>query len=556
MNKLLSKAKIPPVLILAIYIHFLFWLTYGPTTAMDAKNYQRMMINGESNLIHASGYPFIFHFFILIFQILLKPFFWLSELTLLYLITFVQHALTIISYVLFYKVIKRIFSPFTASLTILLLISNWTALGFTSITYPEWFQSKMLILVFCLTHFAYSQKHFIKKLLLYSLGLLFFTISFLAKFNILFWLIPLSAPFFVDKSTVKKKLIICIVSILLSFSFLLTFLFTYHYPSTGTFALTYDKAWIFSDKIGYFFDGQLIPKKTGIESKRLLFISELLPSGADEKKLPLYDFPNINFAPLEIRGKYKQEYFKILSLTEEDLDKQISYHDQKDVYTAWNSIGYYVGLKEANDLLTKVYLEIIHKYPLTIMSKVFSDTYHNLTHLDYYYRPFPIEIYKAKQSEEGYGFFENKQTNCGSYFIIVKPEKYGWVSLDQTCPFIYRNFGNQYQTYIWIPGSFIFSAFFIIGSKIPQLFWLILVILGMTLSIKQYILKKLSRFTLLFHLSLTASILIFILFSNTLYFFRFDKEYQQIIPAIALLVSLSLTRVISELAYFRKVIKK
>ena len=87
----------------------------------------------------------------------------------------------------------------------------------------------------------------------------------------------------------------------------------------------------------------------------------------------------------------------------------------------WNAISYTVGLKEANDLLAKVYLEVLSKYPLMVFQKSLSETYYSLIRFNYY-SIFPVEVYKSKQLPEGYGFFEDKQTNCKSNFISVIPK--------------------------------------------------------------------------------------------------------------------------------------
>lgn len=546
------KVKFPLVIYVAIFIHFIFWLTYSPNTAMDAKNYLRMIKNGESNLIHAPGYPYFFHFIFPVIKYFLESIKITSELSILYGLTFIQHAITVVVYYIFYKSLVKIFSFGVANLTIILLIFNWSILGFTSIIYPEWFQSKLLILFFCSLYFAYSSKIFYKKFIFYTLCQIIFLLSFLTKFNLLIIIVPYWLALYVDKISAQKRLIIFLITSLMGFLLLILFVIFYHYPSTGAYGLTYDKGWVLSDKIKGIFNGELPPKETGPFTKKLYLLSSQLPSG-NSNETPMYDFKQINLIPIEQRKYYREQYYRIMNYSKSELDENlnsIDFPDAHTFYSTWNSIGYNVGLKESNNLLLQVYLEILVEHPGIVFTHVARLLYYSLTQFSYY-PLFPLDVYNFKENKIEKEYYESTETYCCNCSIFVSQVNFGYVSLERTCPLDDINFGNAIKYYVWLPGSFFFTVLAIISMKTPIIIWSLIMGLGLILLIRQNNQNLVNIFYRNLYICLLLFNISFIAFSNTIYYFRWEKEYQQIAPLVALCVSISLVRVYFELFYLK-----
>ena len=143
-----------------------------------------------------------------------------------------------------------------------------------------------------------------------------------------------------------------------------------------------------------------------------------------------------------------------------------------------------------------------------------------------------------KQYNGVYGYNQSHMLWCNSNFVVLKPEKFGFFTLDLPCSFYERNIGNEFHNYIFLPFALPFSWFIDISNSIPPAFWTFVICSGLMISIKLRKTKNLPSSQ--FHLTilLTISSIFFIFFSNMIYLYRFDKEYQQVAPFISVLTSI------------------
>jgi hypothetical protein len=179
---------------------------------------------------------------------------------------------------------------------------------------------------------------------------------------------------------------------------------------------------------------------------------------------------------------------------------------------AWTPTTYYLGYAEGDALGVKVFFEHVIAYPRLFISSTLRETFTNLTNQSNYYLKFPTELTSDAQ-EVGLGFFR--------------------INLTKTLGIYYNS-----NYFVWAPGTFVFKTLVFLEDEVFQNIF-ITVLLFM-----QFLWALASYFNGKFWVGVDAKLVIilstltfvFIVFSNTVFLFRSDKELIVVMPIMAILM--------------------
>ncbi len=514
MKKLMFK--IPNAIKICVLIHILFMISFSLNMGEDGVNYYHMLTHGTSNLIHASGYPYLIGLF---WRLpLIRNFVHNFEHIFVYVLMLEQHFISIIVLYLFYKEISKIFSKRIAIIASIVYTCHWGVLATISFTYPEWLQANLLILMTIMAKNYYYEIISNKKYIYFFLLATTFTVCYLIKYNTIFFIIPLIALIFYEHRKNIKQLLTYSLSFFIVF-YLIVNVYTLHFHlrSTGTTQLTYDKAWILLQRLERLVPNKKLDINTGIETKRLLILNSILPW--DNKNV--YAIENINVESPDSKI-YKEKYLYILSANDETLNqllKNITLKDPFDFFTAFSPATYYFGLKIGDEFGVRVFLENIRKYFLRYIISTLRDSVQSLKYLAPKYF-FPNDI-GQDYDYLNYGFYSYKQIN---------------MKRNGTDPFL-----NNYGYYVWKPGMHLFSFLRKIYEFVPNYLVTILCIISFFISLFRYYKKNLNNDLLILLVTLIS--FGYVVFSNALFYFRWEKEQVVILPYFCFLFSYSIFNV-------------
>lgn len=355
--------------ILVLLINIVFHLTYPINIgAYDYPNYLRMIADGSSNLVHASGYPAILHLMLSVFSIapqidILNDVFWISTIQ---TTQFYLHLLLFsTSILLCYKV----FGKNIAFFAMLGWGGNIMFMSAVDTAAPEWLQGHAIILSLLMSAYAGLLSGY-KKIIIYSFSAILLGIAYLVKFNAIVFLPILIAFILFDKITWKFKAVQTVVSIFIFSMLLFSYASTYHYRTTGTKNLTFDHAWVLITALrdDYFLKE---PEKLGIHSLRWLMLNSITPPEYGRA----HAYAHIDYgAPLEVRVEYKKKLDDVLLLSQKDLIDFAKKNPLPLDFININSatpLYYYYGLKTTDKLGAKVFFESLLNEPWLYIQRVF-----------------------------------------------------------------------------------------------------------------------------------------------------------------------------------------
>ena len=345
--------------ILGLLVSVTFYLTY-PINAGQSDNptFMSMIISGRSNLMHASGYPALVHFFTYKALPILPPVASLTEVPpdawfqALQRVQLVVHlSLFLISLCLCAKA----FNNSVAAIFALgwgcnaLFISNVNAIA------PEWLQGHALILSLLLH--AYARRLAGKgKMLVYSLAAGVFATAYLIKFNSLLFAICLVAFLVFDKESWPFKFTQMGCSVAAYLFVIWAYVSFYHLPTTGTRELTYDHAWVLTAALPDDYE-TAAPERLGTNSLRWAALVRVTP--------PEYfragGIDNVSFGPPpEVRQQFAEQFTRITNASREELIQYIKGQPLPAGYSHWAAavpLYFYYGLEKTDALGIEVYRE-------------------------------------------------------------------------------------------------------------------------------------------------------------------------------------------------------
>jgi len=367
MRVLRSSAGLGIVLVLIVRLAFL--MTYPLNDfGGDAHNYLTMLLLGHSSLVHAGGYPFLLG---LPFRI--PGVQGLLAAVLPYVILIVQHLLDVLALLFMYRVAADVYGKAAGFIALVLEGLSLQRLSATSATYPEWLQADLLVVALGITYYAFVETSYSRKLSLYGAAAFAFSWCMLVKFNVAvvgFFLVVAIAA---DSVGVKRKMAMGFVSALVCAGTFVPYTRFYQYATTGSYALTYDTAWVLLTRIQGFYQNTLDPM-AGLDTRRWLALSAVLPRSYEQAGPGL--FSHVNAVPPEVRAPYRARFGYLLHATDQATRLVLARHRLPDGFSVGLSaipVAYYIGLRESDHLGTRVALEAIRAHPLTYFSGVFRE---------------------------------------------------------------------------------------------------------------------------------------------------------------------------------------
>lgn len=505
--------------IIIILVRFIFVLTYPLNISGDGGIYFGMIYRWQSSLALAGGYPFVFG--------MLKSLF--DNLTMLerdsmaskYFLLVSQHITDLGVLMLMYLTLKKIFSAPIACASVLLYGLNPFILGNISTTRPEWFQSCLFMTSLVMGYLGYSTQESKKKLILYVGASLIFSLGFFVKFNLL----PLASFFllfiFLDKSTIKLKLTILATILLCCSTFYTTYVVLFQKASTGTSALTHDKSWILIEKASLSSSNPMLNINNGINTKRYKVLTWFLEKYGNERIDPPILYNHINSIPIHVRNFYRDKYGFILNANEDKLDLLIKANPEiKGFLGSPLLISHYIGLKESDDLGTKVFFETVKAEPLEYIRMVISG----------FYKSFFIkkENNFPLSRQLGWGDVQRpKAFDLDKHITKILPLGFSEVRVGRS-----RGIGYL-KPVLWIPGVNLFSLLCSLFYHWIQFLWMscLVVIVGCFF---ERFKKGLWLQRNFIPLVLAAIIIFFTFWSNMIHQFRQAKEFILIIPYLCI----------------------
>jgi hypothetical protein len=351
--------KVPWVFVVAAGIRLLAVVTFPLSFWIaDGKNYMDMLVRGVSNLIHAPGYPFIMGL----------P--WRNPLgravidswpvAFHYTLTLTQHLVCIAAAYVGYRVARRVFGAAAANLFVVLYLCDYRSIFVTSTVGPEWLQASLGIVLIGVVYGAYESTDTKRKLGAYSLAGLVFAAAYLVKFNSVFLLTCPALIVAADLRRSRRAIAGVGAAALVFVATYSVFLVVYHRPSTGTYSISYDKAWVLLEKARMFVPDRVLLPETGIATKRLIVLNDVLPEV--EHRGPI---GHIDFVSDEVRAPYREKYLDLFHADHDVLDaylRSIAIPRPFDFDKAFLPSAYYLDLAESNRLGIAVFREQVAAY--------------------------------------------------------------------------------------------------------------------------------------------------------------------------------------------------
>jgi hypothetical protein len=329
----------------------------------DTSNYYYMLINGTTNLIHASGYPFLIGE---IARFIVGPG-EVSSPTYSFAVLAIQQSVEIVTLAAAALVVRRIFGIVTALIFLLLAGCSVFAMSWTAAAYPEWLQGCLLLITLCLVASAISCKSLLPKFLLYVLAFLAFAWAYLTKYNsgvfLPLFLIPLVAEF----RAMRGKSAWLLLAPLPALASVYAFAVNVHLPSSGTTALHRDAGWVLTTGLPAAFLND--PGPYGLQ---WLALSAIMPPAYDRARawIRIDDLPKPGEeAAVE---KYKAEYLRLSKLSPAELKAFLNEHPLPKGFVLGNSaipIYEFIGLEAGDQLGTKVFIEYATHHPISVLKR-------------------------------------------------------------------------------------------------------------------------------------------------------------------------------------------
>lgn len=377
-----SQSAMPPAtrpgwawlaLVIVFVVQMLFVYTY-PLNHMggDAVGYDYVLMNRTSNLLFAPGYMVLASLPLRVDALYNAA---RSNRDGFYeLLQFGQHAFEIVCLAVLLIVLTRVYNRLTAFLGVLIAGTSARAMGVNSSVFPEWLQADLLVLAFSLAVLAFTTPATrLRKVLLYAAAFGAFTWCVLTKFNSIVFLPGLLAFFVFETMPWRRRATMLLAATLFGFANYAAFVLFIHKPATGTFALTCDRSWVLLTKLSSVYG--TLPYPEGIETKRWLALSSVLPPAYNEASVGL--FMNLDSVPPAIRKPMRTKVAHLLDADEHVLDDTLRRHRLPESFMLGVSsitISYYVGLKESDNLGVRVFRESVLHAPAKYFRSVWRDS--------------------------------------------------------------------------------------------------------------------------------------------------------------------------------------
>jgi hypothetical protein len=368
-----GRVSLAAALGLWLVLTALFVVTYPLNTAGDAMNYVSMILHLKSNLIHASGYPFVIGRLLRLIEplpaaadaALFDPAGPVdaAQMATLRKILLVQHAVHAAVVVGCALLLIRTFGRLVAFAVVVLWGMSTFFMSAVSTAFPEWLQADALFVTVCLCAVGFFSNSSRQKVPAYLAAGGVFGLAFLVKYNsLVFGLIFLALMLFETMPWRLRWLTAfggaAAFALVTGFHF-----FSFHYPSTRATRFNYDGGWVFMVRLDTAFGNDAIEGSSAINTLRYRALARVIPQDYEFA----HAFWNIDdIAPPDIRASYRGVYDRIMTMPAAELVDLIDRHPRPASFHLWASVVplyHYIGLEEGNELATKVYLEFARDNP-------------------------------------------------------------------------------------------------------------------------------------------------------------------------------------------------
>jgi hypothetical protein len=477
----------------------------------DGKNYLRMLIKGTSDLIHAPGYPFIMG---LPWR---NPLGWAlsSSFPTIFerLLCASQHAINVGCLYLGYRTVREIFGTAPATLFVLFYGMHFHVFTATSSVAPEWLQGSLVMVIGFLLLKAWKADQLSWKIGYYGVIGFVACMCFLVKFNSIALLtLPacaMTADFFRSRRSVVAPVFGALV---LAGSYAL-FVVAFHLPSTGTTIITLDKAWILLERLAFFAPGRTLSPETGIQTARLLAFNAVLPW--PERQGPI---ARIDSVPLSVREPFRKRYNYIFSADQMTLDgllRDVTIPKPYPFSSAYLPIANSIGLEESNRLGKLVYFEHIRAYPRLFLKSIRDLTIRTIM------KPKRLWLYPIRLQDDEFSRL-----------------RWGFGRLNNGVGDGRHQFYRYRDPVVWIPGVRLATFHFDL-LQFPPLWVSILIAVGVFGALFRLWQERVPDLGVLTFLASTLTVVLYVIFSNTVYHFRW-KEVHPILPILCMLTAVVL----------------
>jgi hypothetical protein len=376
------------VLLIAILcvalVRVLYMFTYPLNNVSgDTSNYYYMMINRTTNLIHASGYPFLIGSIV---RFMTGPGD-VSSPTYSFAVLATQHTIEVVTLGVFALLVRRIFGIITALIFLLLTGYSIFAMSWTSTVYPEWCQACLLLITLFLIVCAISCKSLLAKFLLYVLAFLAFAWAYLAKYNAGVFLPLFLIPLIVEYRAIGRKAAWFLLAPAPALASVFLFIVNVHLPFSGTTTLHHDAAWVFMASLGTIDQGKnVLLDDPGPYALRWLAVSAVLPPAYNRARA----WQSVNTPPMageeDLVEKSRAEYLRLSKLSPAELRTFLNEHPLPKEFILGNSaIPFYefIGMEAGDQLGTRVFIEYILRHPIVFIRSTVRKSLTYLTSLSY-----------------------------------------------------------------------------------------------------------------------------------------------------------------------------
>ena len=506
--------EIPAVIYFLLLVHFVFALSYSGNMTGDAINYYDMILGYSSNLIHAGGYPYLMS------RLLGRwaRFDWVARtfsngpMIRSYLFILVQHLVLVLGFLPLHRILKNIFGNVFANWAIAAMGFQWGLMVMASVFFPEWLQVTLLIISFCWIWNSRLQSQLVPKIIYYSAAGFIFACSYLTKFNSMYFISIFLLIWILDPYSWKKKLLV-----LACFSTSFVGVTSYfknvpHKQTTGTTDLSYDHAWVLLFRTGMYLKDPQRLKEAGINSKRLYLLNSILPWDMAAAN-PIYEISQIS----KEAPQYRANYGYILNLENAKLDELLKLTPPPKDWIwpyAFAPVSYHIGWKEGDELGIAVFKECATHFPWLYLKSVLSQSLRDvLANESFNYLPLEISE-NSHFYPRGWGLFELRDP-------------------DWSLPGNPNRFHNNLGYFVFKPTADIFATWIEVNRLIPYFLFSILTLLAGGIAAVKLVQKKGDRrewFVLITFVTACG----YIVFSEAVYEFRWDKEMMMQIPLVCI----------------------
>lgn len=503
--------------ILCIFAYRAFFvLTYPLDTCSDAEMYYRLMRRYTSTLVHATGYPFFMHFFS-------------AFLPTKYDILVFQHVIDFIVQLVLMMLLKKRFGLVAAITAGLFYGLELRSINWVSRSTPEWLQGAFFALAFVGAMEAYLSERPVKKISLYLLSAWAFAWTVLMKFLTVVLLPVYLILFILERRKWKGKWICFAAMGIIFFAQLNIFIYCYHYPSTGTKALTRIVGWTLDRKISFFLPEGHHLSESGPWSKRYcILISEMplaMPEGTSE--IGFYEiFGHVDGVPQAIRKPYQERYRELLAKSDSELQTIINTKQNLRGLNSFFLSYIFLGLSETDSLLEKVFFEAVASYPKEYLLHVIEGVKEAFFIDTSYY----IAIISNPHSDHPFQLNKND---------IIQNLPWGYALYN-----VSSRIRCMYDEPVFLKSGLQFFSSWGEWVNIPTIIKWLCIFLGTVLAFIGY--KKDKRFGPdILYLSLGIMVLfLLIVLSNLIFGFR-DKEFEACQHLLCVIIGISVSSMVS-----------